>query len=314
MLTAAIGAVTAVALARVARSRGARSRISRSRISRPRLSPNRSGDRAGRGPAHLLGAARTVWIPADVRRWLESALARADLTVSVNEAVMCWAAATAACGSLGLAFGGPGGAVMGLGFGLAVPPVGLWMARQRRQQRLMSALPELLEEVARDIRAGGTVRSALDRVALSPTLVGTEMATVRRRTTLGRGLDDALASWSNSHARGSASAAVGCAAAGLQVSLVTGGRAALPLEGLAASMRDRARVAADARAHAAQGRLSAWLLGVLPVASLVLSALLDPGSSSALIRHPLGRMCLAAGLALEVAGLLWMRRIVRVTA
>jgi tight adherence protein B len=90
-----------------------------------------------------------------------------------------------------------------------------------------------------------------------------------------------------------------------------GGRAADALDGLAASMRERLAVAAEARALSAQARYSAWVIGLLPLGWFAVATVTDPRSLSPLVATGAGRVCAAAGLALEVLGALWMRAILR---
>jgi len=51
------------------------------------------------------------------------------------------------------------------------------------------------------------------------------------------------------------------------------------------------------------------VVGASPLAYLVFSALVDPGSVALLVRTGAGRLCLGLGLLLEVIAVLWMRRI-----
>jgi Flp pilus assembly protein TadB len=66
----------------------------------------------------------------------------------------------------------------------------------------------------------------------------------------------------------------------------------------------------EARALAAQARLSAVVVGAAPVASLPVSISVD-GRLLAALTHGPGRACFVAGLALQALAALWMRRILR---
>ena len=80
---------------------------------------------------------------------------------------------------------------------------------------------------------------------------------------------------------------------------------------VAATLRARADVAAEARVHVAQARASVWVVTALPWA--VALALLAEGGDAArvLTATPLGWFCLTAALLLEAAGVGWMRAAVR---
>ena len=63
------------------------------------------------------------------------------------------------------------------------------------------------------------------------------------------------------------------------------------------------------RSLSAQARLSAMVVGASPLAYLVFSALVDPGSVGVLVGTGPGRVCLVVGLLLEALAALWMWRI-----
>ena len=104
---------------------------------------------------------------------------------------------------------------------------------------------------------------------------------------------------------------VDAAAGALALSTSVGGRAADALDGLAASLRERLAVAAEARALSAQARYSAWVIGVLPLGWLAVTTVADPRALSPLVTTDAGRVCVALGLALELLGAFWIRTILR---
>ena len=241
-----------------------------------------------------------------VRDPLARALAAADVALAPEDAVRLWAACTAAVGIVGWALA----PALGLGAVLASvvgAPVMLRLAAGRRTALLVAALPGLLDDVAADLRSGGTVRSALDRVADGTGRLAPGLAVVRSRTRLGMDLVDALERWAGERPDPGFAEVAGA----LAVAATTGGRAATALTGLAASLRDRLAAEADARALSAQARASAVVVGVAPLAYVVFSAVADPGSVATLVGTPVGRACLVAGLGLDAAAGLWMRRLVR---
>jgi tight adherence protein B len=121
------------------------------------------------------------------------------------------------------------------------------------------------------------------------------------------GLASALHTWTADRRL----AAVAAAAGALEVAIGAGGPASPALDGLAAGLRDRHDVAAEAAALSAQARLSAIVVGAAPAVSLLLSLLVDPRVAATLLRTASGRGCVVSGIALEGAAALWMRRIVR---
>jgi tight adherence protein B len=88
-----------------------------------------------------------------------------------------------------------------------------------------------------------------------------------------------------------------------------GGPAASPLERAAATLRARAAVVAEQHAQSAQAQLSARVLTLVPVALLSLLAVTD-GKVRAAVGTPAGVAVVVLGGLLNLAGALWMRRII----
>jgi tight adherence protein B len=247
-------------------------------------------------------------LPARVRRPLARALVDADLAVTPEDATRLWVA-----GTLGVAVVGgslaPTLGLVGCFAALVSAPVALRLAAGRRTAALVAALPALLDDVAADLRAGGTVSAALDRAAEGGGRLAPDLVEVRARTALGLGLTESLTRWSSERPHPGFAEVAGA----LSVAANTGGRSAAALTGLAASLRDRLACVAEARAQSAQARASAVVVGVAPLAYLVFAAVVDPGSVAVLVGTTFGRMCLVVGLLLDAAAALWMRRLLRVT-
>ena len=181
--------------------------------------------------------------------------------------------------------------------------------RRRRAAALTAALPDVLERVAGDLRAGTAPLAALAGVAggadLPDELAADLARTVERAGD--QGLEPALQAWAAERPL----PAVGAAAGALQVAAGVGGPAAAALDGLAAGLRDGQDAVAEVAALSAQARLSAIVVGAAPLVSLTLSLSVDRRVAPALVGTAAGRTCLLAGLAAEALAALWMRRIVR---
>ena len=77
-------------------------------------------------------------------------------------------------------------------------------------------------------------------------------------------------------------------------------------------IRDRIRIEGEVRTHTAQGRMTGWILGLLPVIMLALLNIASPGYSYMLFHDPTGQKLLYAGGVLIVLGGLVIRKIVDV--
>ncbi|MFI5052902.1 MAG: type II secretion system F family protein, partial [Acidimicrobiia bacterium] len=244
-------------------------------------------------------------LPSRVRVVLEAALRDADVIMEPEPAVELWAAGVLGASAMAAAIT-PGMAIPVAVGALVGAPVALRLARSRRERRFSAALPAALEQVAAELRGGGTVASAVERLSSTDDVVATDLRRVHVRTQLGLALTDALAGWPADHD----APGVRASAAALSVAATMGGSAAEAIDGLAATLRHRLDAVAEARALSSQARLSAVVVGTAPLGYLAFSSLVDPGAVTVLFASGVGRVCLVLGLGLEALAALWIRRIV----
>jgi tight adherence protein B len=245
-------------------------------------------------------------LPGRLRRPLAEALDAAAVTSTPEQAMEVWLLAAGVAAVVGTGIAPATGVVGGLGV-LVGGPVALRVGRHRRERLVAAAVPETLERVGSELRAGGTVATALASIARGDGVLASDVARVETRVRLGAALPDALRSW----ARERRAVGVEAAAGALSLSATVGGPAAGALDGLASSLRDRLSVLAEARALSAQARYSAWVIGLAPIGYLVSTAAVDPRSVQLLVGTGTGRLCLFIGLGLELLGATWMRAIVQ---
>jgi tight adherence protein B len=256
--------------------------------------------------ARALGT-RSRWrVPNRWRGPLQRALVDADMGWEPEQAVEYWAIGVTAVGLVAVAFA-PALAIPAMVAGAVAGPVALRLGRSRRERAFAAGLPPALEQIAADLRGGGTVASAVERVAANGGAVALDLRRVVVRSHLGLPLADALAGWPEEHD----AVGVRASAGALSVAAAMGGRAADAVDGLATSLRHRLDAVAEARSLSAQARLSAVVVGAAPLGYLAFSALVDPRAVTALIDTGVGRVCLVVGLGLEALAALWIRRILR---
>ncbi len=214
---------------------------------------------------------RVHWrIPSRVRPRLERALFDADIAREPETAVELWVIGVLGALMAGLAVA-PGMAVPAALGAVLAGPAGLWFARARREQRFVVALPGALEQVASELRGGGTVAGAVGRLAEGDAVVSPDFRRIHTRTQIGLSLHDALSGWPTEHDAPGVRAAAGA----LAVAAALGGRAADAIDGLATSLRHRLDAAAEARALSSQARLSAVVVGAAPIGYLAFSSVVD---------------------------------------
>ena len=110
--------------------------------------------------------------------------------------------------------------------------------------------------------------------------------------------DDAAAAWAD-------------VASAWRVAITVGAPLAESLRGLAAALRDAHEAADEVRVALAEPAGTARLMGWLPLVAVALGAALGFDTLGALVGHPVGLVCLAAGIALIVAAQRWTAALVR---
>jgi tight adherence protein B len=85
-----------------------------------------------------------------------------------------------------------------------------------------------------------------------------------------------------------------------------GGPQARAVDGVAATLRQRLSVAAEARALGAQARVSGLVIALSPVVFCAVASSADRGTARFLLHTGTGQLLLATGIALDLVGALWM--------
>jgi len=181
------------------------------------------------------------------------------------------------------------------------------LAKKRRN--FSNQLPEALQVIASAMRAGHTIIGALAVVASeSPEPTGSEVSRAVADEQLGVPLDVAL----DRVARRMASREFEQVAVVAGLQREAGGNAAEVLDRVAETVRERIELRQLVRSLTAQGRLSRWILTLLPPGLAGIIALLDPGYLSPLFDKSAGRAILVLAGIMIVLGSVMIKRIVEV--
>ncbi len=190
-----------------------------------------------------------------------------------------------------------------------VPYFRLLKARARRLAKFEEQLPEALVVMSRALRAGHPFVDAMHLVAEEmPDPIGTEFRTTFMEINYGGDMRSAL----NGLLGRIGSITVMVFVTSVLIQKETGGNLAELLENLASIIRDRFRFHRKLRTLSAPGRLAAWILSLLPFGMAAILAVTTPSFLPMLIDNPIGRQLVVVAFVLSTAGILWMRRIVRI--
>jgi tight adherence protein B len=177
----------------------------------------------------------------------------------------------------------------------------------RRLKKFNDALADAIELIARALRAGHSIGSAVEIVAeQSPAPLGPEFAIVFQQQKFGIPFRDALLELGERVP----SRDLHFLITAILVQKETGGDLTEVLDRTTRVIRERVRIEGEIKTYTAQGRLTGWILASLPVAMLVLINIVTPGYSHILFYDPTGQKLLYAGGTLIVIGGLIIRKIV----
>lgn len=178
----------------------------------------------------------------------------------------------------------------------------------RRRQRFGEQLDETLPLMASSLRAGFGLLQAMDAVAQegeAPT--SEEFRRLVTESHLGRDLSESLDAMATRVANEDFTWVVQA----IDIHRQLGGDLAEVLDKVSSTIRDRNRIRRQVKALSGEGRLSATILFVLPLAMIAVMSVVNPDYLSELTGSSLGRTLLAVAGGLMVVGGFWLRRITR---
>lgn len=211
---------------------------------------------------------------------------------------------------------------------LAVPGARARWLREREERAADAELPDVLESVARALRAGSSLGQAIiETPSPHAPLLRDDWARLRAAVPL-YGVAGAVDTvWQRQASATPTTPTTPTSprptatptpnrelvAAALRLAADVGGPQARALDLAAATLRQRLALHGEVRAQAAQARASALVVASAPVAFAVLAAATDPRYVPFLTRTVPGALVLYTGLALDAAGWAWMSRLARTT-
>ncbi len=235
-------------------------------------------------------------------------LEEAGLDIRPGELFVATASGGLVLLAVGWAIGGP---VVGIVMAASSPLVTRLVLDQlarRRRSKFDSQLADTLELMAGSLRAGHGLAQAVDTVAKeseSPTSEEFQRVTIETR--LGRDFVESLSAL----AARTRSDDFSWVVQAIEIQREVGGDLAEVLDTVRETIRDRIRVRRQVSALSAEGRLSAWVLMVLPFGLGGMVAATNPNFMDPLFTTGTGHVLLGTGAVLMVVGGVWLRKIVK---
>lgn len=199
--------------------------------------------------------------------------------------------------------------VLGLAAGLGLPWAYLLVKESRRTSAFLAQLPDTLQLIAGSLSAGYSMPQAMDTVVREdqqPISGEFNRALVEAR--LGVPIEEAM----EGVAERMKSKDFAWVVMAIRIQREVGGNLAELLTTVSGTLRERETLRRQVKVLSAEGRLSGWILGLLPPVFALYLVLARPSYLEPLVSELLGWVLLGIGAVLLVIGTLWMRKAVKV--
>jgi tight adherence protein B len=196
------------------------------------------------------------------------------------------------------------GAVLGM-----FPWAYLTRARHKRMKKLEQQLPDALDLITRAVRAGHSLPLGIQLLSDEmPNPIAGEFRIVHEQVSFGVSLQQALTSLCDRVPLTDYRFFV----VSVLIQRQSGGNLSEVLGNLSGLIRDRLKLLARVKVLSAEGRMSAWTLGLMPFFIAGIMNFVNPEFMSPMWTDPLGQTMLKVLLTMMLIGILVLRRIVRI--
>lgn len=192
---------------------------------------------------------------------------------------------------------------------LILPILFLLRKRKKRIKTFMLQLPDVFDLMGQALKAGHSLASAIQLVSEQlPDPVSKEFAQVFHEQNLGIKIEEALINMSNRIDQ----LDVRFFVTAVLIQRQTGGDLAEVLDKIGKVIRDRIQLFGMVQALTAEGRLSGWVLLVLPVLVFCVCLVVNPDYARVLLDTGPGRILLGSAIAMDLMGLAMIKKIVNI--
>ena len=245
-----------------------------------------------------------------VLQWVERQLEQADLPLRAAEAIFFWLSSIVVLTLFGLfSTRSLFGALVLLAIAAVTPALVLSALSARRQRKFTSQLPDTLQLLSGSLRAGYSLLQGVEAVSQEVSdPMGQELRRVLAEARLGRPLEESL----GDTAERMGSPDFEWAVMAIRIQREVGGNLAELLQTVGETMIARERMRREVRSLTAEGRISAVILGILPVALGGVMYAVNPEYIQTLFHHRSGHIMLGGAGVLALVGFYWMKKTIEI--
>lgn len=245
---------------------------------------------------------------------LAKRLQHAQSSARLPKLGMLWCACVGSVGlGLGLLSGSLLGGMLGMALGAGLPWAWASLLETRKLGKFGAQLAGNLDLFCGALRSGQSLNQALATLASEAPEPGREyFSGVSQKVTLGATPEAALDELAGALKGAACGEELRMLSTAVSVTRATGGNLAEITSQLSDTLRERERLRAEIESMTAQGKLSGWIVGSLPVLILVALNFLDPGLVAPMFHSALGLGLLGLSVILELLGAFFISRIVSI--
>jgi tight adherence protein B len=278
--------------------------------------PGRGGEQ-GLEPAMLLQSDRlssiTFWDSIlarfDFGTILKTRMDQAELRWSVGRFTSMMLLIGVVALAVGMRFLPLWGSLLGAALAMMLPYGYIARRRNKRFQKFRENFPDVLDSLARALRAGYPLSAAMEMIASETAPpVSTELRRTSTEANLGRGWPHALENLGERIPLLEVNLFIGA----VQLHARTGGKLSEVISGLGETMRESLALQGEVRALAAHGKLTGAILTILPVGIAIMMMIVSPGYMQVLFNHPYGKPLIAAAICCLVLAHFVIRKLVEI--
>jgi tight adherence protein B len=190
-----------------------------------------------------------------------------------------------------------------------LPLMLLMRTRRARLRKLEEQLPEAADFLGRALRAGHSFANVMQMVGEEmPEPIAGEFKFAYEEVNYGVPMNEAL----HNLALRVPLTDLRYLVIAVLIQRESGGNLAEVFGNISRLIRARLKLLAQVRVMSAEGRMSAWILGLLPLGVLALMALSNPAYVRVLWTDPIGVRLMWYAVAVAAGGVLWMRKLIRI--
>ncbi len=181
--------------------------------------------------------------------------------------------------------------------------------KNKRISLFEKQLPDAIDLMAGSLLAGNSLSGAFSMIAEEfPNPLSKEVSMVVREQKLGVSVDQSLQNFAKRMPLNSVVLTVSV----IRTSVETGGELSDALKNVARTLRSIEQAEGKIRALTSQGKMQAWVVGLMPVLLIIVLSKMEPEAMSQLWTTKEGYMALLALIIFEVLGIIFIRKIVNI--